>query len=204
MRESKPTVCSVPDCLNPVRYKGLCNTHRLRLQRHGSTAAVGTPHERHGLARHPLYGTWLNMKQRCYAQYSDSYSYYGGRGIRMCDRWRNSFSAFLADVGERPKGMTLDRIDGNGNYEPGNVRWASSSTQAKNTKTRRDNVSGHKGISWDADKSRWRAYTGGGRSRVELGRFVDLVEAIAARHRATVNDLHVVCCPELEDLRRTA
>ena len=57
---------------------------------------------------------------------------YGGRGIRMCDEWLNSYAAFLAYMGERPEGMTLDRIDVDGNYEPGNVRWATPLEQARN------------------------------------------------------------------------
>lgn len=77
--------------------------------------------------------TWVMMRNRCNSPLARNYHNYGGRGIRVCDRW-NSFSVFLEDVGARPPGTSLDRIDNNGNYEPGNVRWASRRTQILNSR----------------------------------------------------------------------
>jgi hypothetical protein len=90
---------------------------------------------KHGLAdNHPQYSAWLNMRRRCSNPDHPHYKYYGGRGIRVCKEWE-CFATYLNDVGERPKGMSLDRIDNNGNYEPGNVRWATKSTQSQNRRT---------------------------------------------------------------------
>lgn len=80
---------------------------------------------------HPLYKTWIGMKERCSNPNHSGWKHYGGRGITVCDRWADDFWAFAADMGPRPAGHSLDRIDGDGNYEPGNVRWATYSEQAK-------------------------------------------------------------------------
>lgn len=97
----------------------------------------------HGHARvakkTPAYVSWAAMRQRCYDPARANYKYYGGRGIIVCDRWRNDFSAFLADMGPRPSSKhSIDRIDPNGNYEPGNCRWATQSEQCRNQRTRAD------------------------------------------------------------------
>ena len=87
-----------------------------------------------GQSNHYLYSTWRGILDRCIKKNSQAYPDYGGRGIQVCQRWIESFDNFLADVGERPEGCSLDRIDVNGNYEPGNVRWAAVEVQAINTR----------------------------------------------------------------------
>lgn len=85
----------------------------------------------HEFSKTSTYTSWTAMHTRCSNKLSDNFSAYGGRGIKVCDGW-STFAGFLADMGERPKGTTLDRIDPNGNYEPSNCRWANKTTQDRN------------------------------------------------------------------------
>lgn len=90
----------------------------------------------HGMSRSPTYKSWQMMKIRCYDQRHNSYTNYGARGIKVDPLWMQSFSNFLKDMGERPEGTSLDRIDVNGNYCALNCKWATRNEQALNRQTK--------------------------------------------------------------------
>lgn len=93
---------------------------------------------RHGAAHLPGYNTWKGIVGRCHDPNNKYFDRYGGRGITVCDRWRESVQAFLDDMGAPPaKGYSLDRIDNDGNYEPANCRWATAREQNRNQRTNR-------------------------------------------------------------------
>lgn len=88
----------------------------------------------HGMSRTKIYALWVAMHNRCGNPKCETYDLYGGRGIKVCGRW-DAFENFYADMGDRPAGTSLDRIDVNGNYEPGNCRWATRNQQSRNMRT---------------------------------------------------------------------
>lgn len=95
-------------------------------------AASGTANLRHGMAGSPTHKSWQKMRARCENPNDVGWRLYGARGIRVCDRWQ-SFENFLADMGRRPEGTSLERIDGTRDYEPSNCRWATPAEQTRNT-----------------------------------------------------------------------
>lgn len=121
------------------------------------------------------------MKDRCSNLNADSFKNYGGRGIKVCDRWLEKdgkgFLNFLEDMGERPRGLTLDRRDVNGNYEPSNCRWVNWETQCRNKRSHKANKSGFTGITWNKLRKKWHVQF---RSRFKtfyLGLYEDLEKA---------------------------
>ena len=129
----KVNYCHVENCTKPHVANGYCNTHYLRLKRHGTLEP--TVIFRGGNRNHPYAYSYVNMTQRCNNPKATQYKDYGGRGITICDRWdsEGGFLRFLEDMGEKPDpSYTLDRKDTNGNYEPSNCKWSSRSEQQFN------------------------------------------------------------------------
>jgi len=108
--------------------------------RNETSRITGNKNRKHGRSvgrRCPAYRSWEGMKSRCMNSSDPSFHLYGGRGIFVCDEWIQSFELFLHDMGERPRGTSLDRKNTDGNYEPENCRWATSQVQGRNKRNNR-------------------------------------------------------------------
>jgi hypothetical protein len=105
-----------------------------RIQPLGAVGATRHGHARRGKMT-PTYNSWMAMRARCLDPKVKAFKNYGGRGITICQQWLDRFENFLADMGERPEGLSLDRIDNAGNYEPGNCRWATRTEQNVNQRS---------------------------------------------------------------------
>lgn len=136
-------ICTIDECRNMRQAKGLCAKHYRRVQLHGDANVVKIrPKSSSRLKDTPEYRTYRHMLGRCRTKTNKAYKHYGGRGIKVCDRWLEpngrGFDNFLFDMGKRPTNKTsLDRINNNGNYEPSNCRWADSVEQLNNTRRSR-------------------------------------------------------------------
>lgn len=141
----------------------------------------------HGMSSSAEYRAWSHMIGRCEEERSKDYPRYGGRGIKVCERWRNSFENFFADMGPRPsEEHSIDRIESDGNYEPSNCRWATKSQQALNKNTFRRIV--HAGMSMTV--SQWAKHTGISiatiKWRLKQGLSPDRVLALPIHRRAVL------------------
>lgn len=149
--------------------------------KNGKQKSCGCLTKPHGLSNHILYHTWNNMMKRCYNLKRPDYISYGGRGITVCERWQNPIN-FIEDMFPSfEKGLTLDRIDVHGNYEPDNCRWADRNTQAQNTrKLKSTNTSGYRGVCWDKSMGKWVVQITINYKTKHLGYFTNPEEAARA------------------------
>lgn len=143
-----------------------------------------TCNSKHGMSHSREYHSWMSMKQRCYNPKTDYYDCYGGRGIVVSERWRDSFEAFYEDLGDCPEGMSLERVDVHGNYEPSNCKWDTASNQGFNTRMHSNNTSGRTGVHWHKATQKWSAAIRAQGVSIHLGVFETFENAVKAREEA--------------------
>ncbi|MCK4819018.1 AP2 domain-containing protein [bacterium] len=137
----------------------------------------------HGKRYIPEYKVWSSMLQRCSNPNNCAYDNYGGRGIFVCQRWL-VFANFFDDMGKRPKGFTIERINNNKGYYKGNCKWATVTEQSHNHRARKSNTTGFVGVRWNKKLQKYQAGIGENYKRHHLGTFNRIEDAISARKQA--------------------
>jgi hypothetical protein len=181
------TVCQVEGCGSKHTAHGFCAKHYGRFKRYGNPlTAKLRPYEHHHMKGTPEWGVWRNMIQRCVNPKNPSYKDYGGRSIRVSERWLYSFSNFYADMGPRPTPEhSLDRRDNDGDYKPNNCRWVIDSLQSVNQRLRTDNTSGYRGVAPFDRRSKYQKWV----ARIAnqyLGIYPTAIEAARAYNKAAI------------------
>ena len=172
-----------------------------KIKKLGGTKSCGCLHKKHNLRTHRLYSIWGEMIRRCTNIKHKRYKDYGGRGIQVCERWLD-IENFIEDMYPSwEEGLTLDRIDVNGNYEPDNCRWTTREVQARNTRELMStNKSGYRGVCWHKRDKVWVAQIVINKSRRQLGRYNTALEAAKAYERyVRLNNLEHNFTPALTE-----
>lgn len=178
-----PTATSKQKKLYAI-YKCLCGNEfkaePIKI-RNNHTKSCGCLHTTHGLRSHRLYTTWSNMIKRCNNPKNKFYSYYGGRGITICDEWLN-VTNFINDMfPSYVEGLSLDRIDSDGNYELNNCRWTTKAIQSQNTRRlSTSNTSGYRGVYFDKKINKWVSNITVNKKRIIIGNFIYKINAAKA------------------------
>lgn len=183
IRKGKSLWKCVCSCGNVVDVFGVSLTH-------GTSKSCGCnrdyQHKKHGKYKTDEYRIWRGIINRCDNKNGPAYQNYGGRGIKVCERWKSNFENFLSDMGNRPsKKHSIDRIDVEGNYDPNNCRWATYTEQARNTRLRKGNTTGCPGVTIRSS-GRYHVIIYVNRKRMYVGMFDTIQEAIKARKEAEI------------------
>lgn len=173
-----------------------CDVSQIKSFNTKSCGCLNTPEiiakreTKHGLYGHTVYKKWISMNERCYRVKADNYNKYGGRGIQVCDLWRNNFIEYykyiisLEGYNElllKQNLISIDRIDNNSHYEPSNLRITSWHVQSLNQRKQKNNTSGMEGISFVKKLDKWQSRITVHGTRIYLGIFVNKQDAINKR-----------------------
>ena len=161
--------------------------------------------KKHGLFRTRLYTIWINMKMRVLNPKNKRYNDYGGRGITICEEWKNDFMPFYNWAMENGYSdeLSIDRIDNDRNYEPSNCRWATQSVQSRNQRIRKNNKSGYRGVSYNKRRGKYQTYICIKSKKIYLGYFQTVEEgAIAYNNYIIENNLEGFILNEIPEVQK--
>lgn len=178
--------CSIDECDNKHYARGWCKNHYNSWYKHNDPLI--NKRKKHGYSHHPLYIIWKSMKKRCLNENDKDYKDYGGRGVSICDEWKNSAKAFIEwALPLWKKGLYLDRQDNDGNYCPENCHFVTPKESAHNRRWQSNNTSGYRGVNSTKGRGKpWRARISINRKYKSLGQFYSLIEAAIAYDEAAI------------------
>ena len=167
---------------------------------------TGKLNKTHGLGRTRLCTVWRGIKDRTLNPKNKQYKYYGDRGITICEEWKNDFMTFYewarSNGYEENKGLSIDRINNDGNYCPENCRWTTQTIQIRNRRIRKDNTSGYKGVYYSKDRDKYMSYITVDKNGVFLGVFPTAEEgAIAYNNYIIENNLEGFILNEIPEVQ---